>query len=282
MNTQKAPKPYQPPGQDSAAKSFYDSNQILQGAGTDLAKSVTPQYQQIVSNIKANPYALQAQQGANTTAAQARDVVAPSQFAGAAGLDRLGTKLSGLIDPTILAGFDPGGTAYGRALHQNQEQVNAVNAQYGVAGSPYGAGVASDANINFNNTWQQNEQGRQIAALGGLGQLGTSMGSAYSGASDLNTAGLNTQYGASQLPYGVYGGQQNDQIAALNALVGGTTAAYAPLQTSIGNYGQYLGIGQQANQGAINAAQVNNQASNAMWSGLGQLTGTLGSAAIMA
>lgn len=111
-----------------------------------------------------------------------------------------------------------------------------------------------------------------VGALSTLGNLGISANDA---ASNLGTAGLNTLAGAAQLPQDIYLQQQQAELAALGAKIQGTNASLAGTQLATGDYGTYLGIGQQASQGAIQAAQVNNQAAAQSAAGFGNLFGSI-------
>jgi len=316
-------------------------------------------------------------------------------------------NLMGEAGQTLNTAYDPQQALYDRSYQQMVEQQNAINAQSGVSGSPFAAGLTGDAARNFNIDWQNAQLNRQIAGLGayggaaqtatgdinqtlgqaasdysgltqgavnaytgltsnaaqnyanlsnaGVGQynalnagtaqnlatllgagtsayntdinsaianlanlqstgvgnfnaltsgavgnaanlINTGTGAMYGGintgvgalsnlgqlgiagnqaASDLGTAGLNTMAGAAQLPSDVYLQQQQAGLGALGAQITGSNAAATQTQQAIADQGAYLGIGQQAAQGAINAAQVNNQAAQASAAGFGNLFGTI-------
>lgn len=109
-----------------------------------------------------------------------------------------------------------------------------------------------------------------VGAQTGLGNLAIA---GNAGSAQLGTDALNTMAGAAQLPSDLYLQQQQAALAALGSQISGTNAALAPTQQSVADYGNYLNIGQTASQGAIQAAQVNNQQSNAMAAGFGNLFG---------
>ena len=111
-----------------------------------------------------------------------------------------------------------------------------------------------------------------VSALGTLGNLTTSANQA---SSDLGTAGLNTLAGSAQLPSDIYTQQQQAQLAALGSQIQGTNASMGLTQQAVADQGNYLNIGQTASSGAIQAAQVNNQASAASAAGFGNLFGSL-------
>lgn len=228
----------------------------------------------------------------------------------------------------LQTGFDPQNALYDRSFQQQQDQTNAANAMNGVAGSPFAAGLDTQANQNFNIDWQNNQLNRQIQALGAydsaastyagntegltsgsINNLATGVGAGVSGynamtsgaannastligagtgalnagtaaavganagASDLNTAGLNTLAGAAQLPSDIFTQQQQAYLQSVLAQIGGTNTSMAGIQQATTDQGNYLNIGQTASQGAINATQANNQANAQASSGLGNLFG---------
>lgn len=271
--TQQAPTPYQPANQAGADQGFQSGVQQLSGAGSQLYGQVAPQLSQITSNVANNPYYQQAQQGAQTAATTATSQVAPQQLQGASQLSGL-SQIGGLAGlSTLNSGFDPQSTLYNQQYQQQLDQQNAINAQSGVSGSPYGASVAGQASQNFNTNWQNQQLARQIAALGAYGTNLGAVGAGQTTASNLGTAGLNTQASAAQLPSDIYLQQQQAQLAALSSQVQGTTQALGPTQTATQDQGAYLNIGQTASQGATTAAQANNQANAAAAAGFGQLFG---------
>ena len=230
----------------------------------------------------------------------------------------------------LQTGFDPQSALYNQQYGQQLDQQNAINAQNGVSGSPYAAGITGQAGQNFNIDWQNQQLNRQLSALGGassadtaaagnlatlqstgvndynalttgavnnanslintgtgalntgintgvgaLSGLGATAVGANNAASDLGTAALNTEAGAAQLPQDIYLQQQQADLAALGSQISGSNAAAAQTQMAVGDQGQYLNIGQTAAQGAINAAQVNNQAAQASAAGFGNLFGDI-------
>lgn len=261
-------------------------------------------------------------------------------------------------------GFDPQSQLYDREYQRTMDQQNAINAMYGVSGSPYGAGTAGDASRNFNIDWQNQQLQRQIAALGAYGQeqgvygnlvnsassdfsnlLGAGVGaytgltgnaannaatlanagvgaytgltgnaannfstvantglaglnsgvqnynalmgggidrlsaltgnagSAYATGGALGTDALNTLYQAGQLPNQTFLQQQQQQLAALQALSSGTASALAPTQAMMDANANYLKLGQSATQLNQNAAQINNQAQSSLMSSIGSIAG---------
>ena len=112
----------------------------------------------------------------------------------AAGID----PLQGGAASILSTGFDPQQALYRRTLQQVGDQSNAVNSMYGLASSPYGAGLANQALSNFNIDWQNQQLARQQQALGAAsgaygqaGGLGATAGGLYGTAGNLNTAAGN-------------------------------------------------------------------------------------------
>ncbi len=303
-------------------------------------------------------------------AAFAPDVLAALAGAGAQtygqneqALANLGTTGLQAGNQVLNTAFDPQRALYDRTHQQLIDQNNAINAQSGVAGSPYGAGLTQQANENFNIDWQNQQLNRQIAGLGAydsaastyagntegltsaamgnlatglnsgtqdynaltstaagnleglqtsgtnnfnaltsgavgnatnlintgtgalnagintgigaLSTLGNTVTSANAAASDLGTAGLNTLAGAAQLPQDIYLQQQQADLQAKLAQIQGTNASMGLTQQAVADQGGYLSIGQTAAQGAIQAANANNQAAAAASAGLGNLFGSV-------
>lgn len=273
--TQQAPTPYQPANQPGADQGFQTGVNQLSTAGSQLYGQVAPQLSQITSNVQNNPFYQQAQQGAQTAANTATSQVAPQQLQSSSQLASL-SSLGGAAGVGVLnTGFDPQQALYNQQYQKNLDTTNATNAMYGVAGSPYGAGVANQSNTNFNIDWQNAQLARQVSALGAYDTNLGAVGTGATTASNLGTAGLNTQATAAQLPSDVYLQQQQAGLSALGSQIQGTNAALAPTQQSIQDQGAYLGIGQTASQGATNAAQVNNTANAASAAGFGNLFGSV-------
>jgi len=146
--------------------------------------------------------------------------------------------------------FDPQSALYAQQYQQNQDQANVVNAQNGVANTPYGAGLVNQSDQNFNLNWQNNLLSRMLQGAQGAGSL---LGAASGGA----TAG--TQIGQS-VP--AFSNQQVQQQIAdyLAYLSGGTSASNA--------------ASNQWSQEA-NAAIQNQQLSDSAWGGLGSGLGDI-------
>ena len=122
-----------------------------------------------------------------------------------------------------------------------------------------------------------NYAGLTGAEANALSSLGNTAGNAYNTGSNLNTAGLGTLSTAGQVQNAAYLQQQQAILDALNAQTTGTNASLYGTNAATQAQGQYLGIGQQATAGALNAWQTQNQANQSaiggIFSGIGSIAG---------
>lgn len=224
--------------------------------------------------------------GAAAPAAQAQPVAAPQptgqpsvagmQQQGASTLQGLGGLSASVAPQIVQSAFDPQSALYNQQLQQITDQSNAINSMYGLGTSPAGAGLTTQAVNNFNTQWQNQQLGREVQGAQGLASLGNSATQGYTGASNLGGSALNTLTTAGQLPQSTYSGNQNNIIAALNALTSGTTGSLQPDQNTLQALASYLGLGQAAvGIGQAGAAQNFNQ----QQAGLNNLSGALGTLA---
>jgi hypothetical protein len=293
---QKAPTGYQPAYQPGADQGYIGNVNQIGTAGTNLSNQTVPQLSNLAQNVVNNPYNTQAMTGAQNAANVASNQVAPQQLQSAQQISALTPLAQSYIPATTVpglqagaqvlnTGFDPQSSLYNRSFQQMQDQQNAINSMYGVASSPYGAGIAGQAAQNFNIDWQNQQLARQIQALGAwnsaasgavgnLGSLANTMGGAATTASGLGTQGLNTLATAAQLPADLYNQQQQQGLQALGTQIQDTTGAFGLNQTAAQDLAAYLKLGQGATQNAQQAAQLNNAQQNAMWQGIGSLFGT--------
>jgi hypothetical protein len=270
--TQNAPTPFQPPNQAGAANAFQQGAGALAQGGQQIQGIALPGFEQILQAFRNNPYYSGAQTNANTTGA-AGMAFGQGEVNTGNQLQAMGGQLAGYAPGIAATAFDPQQQLYNQQFQQNQQQMAAINASNGVAGSPFGAGLEQQGAQQFNLGWQNNQQQRQLAGVQGLeGLAGATAGLDTAGA-NIGDQGLATMTQAGQLPNAVYQANQAAIDQALSSLVSGDNAAFATTQQSVADQGQYLNIGQTAAQGAIQAAQVNNQASQAFSSGLGSLFG---------
>jgi len=237
-----SPQGYQFQNQSGADSNAYSGIGGL--SNYNVAGSLLPQYQQIAQQTVANPYAPGYQQGANAT----------GQAGFNSGANIAGNALSALPDVQSLLslGFDPQNALYSQLQNQNQQQTNAIAGQYGVQGTPYGAGVADQSNQNFNLAWQNQQLGRATQGAGAAGSLLSQIGGA-------TNTGLNQMTAGSALPYNTF---QGINANALNTLgqTGqfGQSASVLP-QQQITDYLQYLSgaTGQQNSNTSLFGQQLN-------------------------
>ena len=159
-----------------------------------------------------------------------------------------GLNLPGAAQQTLNTAYDPQNALYAQQYQLNQDQANVVNAQNGVSGTPYGAGVVNQADTNFNIDWQNAQLQRQAT---GAQTAATDVGTNIAGV----TAGQGLSQGAGLYSQGLDQTQIQDFLSYLS---GGTSASNA--QT-----GLY--------QAGVQAQQVQNQSNSALYGGIGQLAG---------
>lgn len=216
-----------------------------------------------------NPYGGLALQGANTASNYGTGTLAPQQVSGAAALNGLGGQFMPYVGQALTAGFDPRNALYARQYQQMLDQTNVINSQNGVAGSPYAAGLATQASQNFNLDWLDRALGRQATAANTASTLGGASTAAYNAGNSLGKDAFNTYNTAGALPAQTYQGLAGN---ALNAYTQGGAAAgnvLGPLQTYLGDLSTYLGLGQVGQQ--VNYNQNQTSGSN-----LGQALSALG------
>lgn len=146
----------------------------------------------------------------------------------------------------LQSGFDPQNAYYAQMQNQNQQQALAMEAAQGVSGTPYGAGLTNQSNQNFNLNWENQALQRQAQGAGTAANL-----------------------------YGAYGSGVG-QGAGLQQS-GGQFAAGVP-QMQAQDYTNYLQAGTGASNARTSAFDSTQRASQAQWSGIGQLGGALAGA----
>lgn len=203
-------------------------------------------------------------------------------------------------------GLDPNFAEYNYGMQQAKNSQNVTNAESGLAGSPFAAGMTGDAMAAYKRNYDAQRYTKAMSALSALGQLYSGAGGldmqalqalqgsggflndaigAYDTAAGMDTAGTNIdsaglgmeQQGANDqalaamMPYEAVNTEAEDQLSALNAMTSGEAAAASPVFNATNAYGNYMDIGQQATAGADRAAQINYQ--DSFMGGLGQLLG---------
>ena len=263
------PTQYQLPQgtQDTAAYGTIQGTQNL--PGQNYGSQYLPQYEQATQNLYNNPYAGQAQQGANVTGALGQQAAVNAYGQGGnlqntgQSVINAGQSLVPYASQITNTAFDPQSALYNRTLQQTTDQQQAANAMAGVSGSPYGAGVTNTALSNFNIGWQNQQLNRQTqgasAAQGLIGQAGTTentgagiigQGTGMQG----NAAGAYGQ--ASAMPYQQAQTIGQNQQSAISNLFQGGSQAQSLAQQPITDYLQYLQVGNQTNSVANQQAQT--------------------------
>jgi hypothetical protein len=157
-----------------------------------------------------------------------------------AGANILGTAQSYLpyAQQTLQTAYDPQNALYAQQYQANNDAVNASLSSRGLGTTPYGAGVQSTSDQQFNTNWLQTQLQRQATGAQTAGSLLNSAGTG-------STTGLNLATAGAALPY-----QTANTIGQNSLSAYGTLAGIQNPQ--IADYLQYLGLGNQT-------AGVNNQ-----------------------
>jgi hypothetical protein len=251
---------YIPPNQPQAGNELSNLTSEMYNFGTGLPQQLYPQYQQQAGQLTDNPYAGLAQTGANAAAA-ATPAVAGMQLGGASSIYGQGASMQPYATAALQAGFDPQQQLYQQQQNQAASQANAINAQNGVGGTPYGASLANNANNNFNINWQNAALGRQQTATQTATGLNQATGLDYSTASTLGTGALGSLVSGYGSPYATSTGQATQGIGGLNDLTNASSAVFGLPQQTVQDLESYLGRGQSASglalQGQNQAFQQN-------------------------
>ena len=259
---------YSPSGTQQSQQNANATSLLGQNSSAlqNYSPTLTSQASGITNSYLNNPYQAAAQTGANTASSYGTGTVVPGQQAGAASLQNLGNQNAGYSAQALQTGFDPQNALYNTDYQQTTDQQNAINAQNGVAGTPYAAGVTGLVGNNFNLNWLNQALGRQQTAAGTASTLSNTANTDYTGASNLGQAGINTQASASALPATTYGTNLSNELAALSGQNTVTSGATGVDNSTIQSLLSYLGYGTSAGTAAANAQ------SNAL-SGIGSLLG---------
>jgi len=176
------------------------------------------------------------------------------QASGAAGMNMMGAG-----NQIYANAFDPQSAMYDRMLQQEREQTAGNQYMRGTAMTPYGTGLANQADTNFNIDWQNAQLQRQMAG-------GNAMTSLYG-------AGVNSMVQGGALPYQA----QNTLGLGQNAALQNYTGQFSPVFQQQGNlmnqYLAYMGLSGGAQQAQLGAAQnqrdFNAQQAQLLGQGLG-------------
>jgi hypothetical protein len=240
-NVPQAAPVYQPTGQAAADQNLQSAIQGQQGA--------VPQANQAVQNLYNNPGAGAAQAGANV-AGGLGEMAGLSQFGQGQNLTNTGNSLVPYATQALNTGFDPMGNVYNQQFQQNTDQTRALLEARGIDSTPYGAGVESQSNLNFNNAWEQNALQRQQTGAGtATNLLGQQMNDVTQGQNLAGQAPGTFMAGAS-MPYNTSQTIGTNQLGALGQ---GQAIQQTPLQ----NWMQYLQLGQGAAGVATNQQNAN-------------------------
>lgn len=221
----------------------------------NVPAQLLPQYQNIAQNMVSNPYANMYQQGAGTAGQMGMGAGANAYGAGGA-LQQGGLNTLPDVQALLTLGFDPQNALYMQKQQQNIDQTNAINSMYGVGGTPYGAGLANQSNINFNLGWENQALQRAMTGAQGAGALLGNAGGALTTGAGLQGGGANTFLQGAGTPYGTFQGINANALNTLGqAGAFGTSASVLP-QQQIQDYLAYLAQGTQQQQANTNLANT--------------------------
>jgi hypothetical protein len=187
-----------------------------------------------------------------------------------------GGQYNNTIQPYVSAalqtGFDPQKALYAKQFQQQQDQNAASAAASGVSTSPYGAGLAQQANQNFDINWQNQQLARQNQAAQTASTLtGAGMGALSSG---FGTAANLAQTGENALSTGA-GTLQSLYQALASMGQGQTSTSTQAGQALLNAINQAYGNTNQAYSNSVANQQVQNQQQSQGLGGIGSLLGTI-------
>ena len=242
------------PNMTGAAGGAYSGIQNL-APYTNLASSTIPYAQNTFSNLYNNPYAGTMQTGANVASGLGENAALGAYGTGQA-LTGAGLSTIPYAQSIMQTGFDPQSALYNRTAQQLQDQTRAAEAARGIQMTPYGAGIEGQTMSNFNIDWQNNLLNRQIQAAGGAGGLLGQGGSLAQTGTGI-TGGAPGQFAqAAGMPFGAFGQIGGAQNQAINQLLVMGQGAQNIAQQPIGDYLNYVGVGNQAASVANQQAQL--------------------------
>jgi len=141
--------------------------------------------------------------------------------------------------------FDPQQALYNRTQQQVGDQANAISSQYGLGQSGAGAGMAQQANENFNIDWQNQQLQRQTQGAQGLAAL--------------SQQGLQDQGQASQIPLTAQQYAAAQPGANASAYASGLATAMSPYQQQQNQAIPYMNYGSGAGANAYSNTLAGNQ-----------------------
>ena len=222
-----------------------------------------PQYQSVLNATQNNPHSSGAQTAANTAGQQ----YATTGQQGAASSTALNTASNSLLPymSTVMnTAMDPQSALYNQAKQNVADQANVSNAQNGLNGSPYGAGVANQAQTNFGIDWNAAKLNNQVT---GLNAAGTALNNASSGmtsAQNLGQSAASATNASGAVPLAAYNTNLANLQSGLNNYSTAMTAGNQNTQTAVDDLLNYMGLGaQQSDQQAQNNQTAYNDAVSA-------------------
>lgn len=235
-------------------------------------------YQGVLNQSLANPYAAPAQSSANAAGGQLATTGAQGGNASTA-VNAGAMSLLPFVSQVENTAMDPQSALYKRTLQQVQDQTGVSNAQNGLTNTPYGAGVQNQALSNFNIDWQNNQLARQTQGLQAVGQGVNQAGTAATTAQNLGAAAAGATTQAGQVPLQAYNTNLQNVQQALNNYGQSTTAGNTNTQTAVADLLNYMGLGAQQSNAQANFTQQNytNQlnAANATNQGISSLVNSM-------
>lgn len=228
------------PNQAQAGASLYGAISAYPGQAAQYA-GTNPQYaNQAFQSQFNNPYAGQALQGAQQAGQMATG--AAGQAYGS------GQSLLNAQNQILQSSMDPQQALYNQLLQQTTDQTRAGETARGLAMSPVGSQIESNALNQFNIDWQNQQLNRQIAGANAAGTAGRT---------GAGLQGVGTQYmqQGSQYPYAQAQDIAQNQFGAIGANQAAMQGGLAPQQQNIQNLSRYVGLGAQS---MANAAQMQN------------------------
>ena len=236
------------------------ANQAYSQIGTNLSPYVSaasgalPQAQTAATNLYNNPYTAALLQGLGYAQSAGYGIAPQIQDYGTM-IGSSAGNLYPMAGQVAAMGLDPQGALFQQLQQQVRDQSNVTNAQYGLLGTPYGAGVANQNLSNFDIAWQNQQLQRAIQGAQAAGGLYGQAATQYGQGSNLlgQVPGMYAQ--AAQYPFSGYGLAGNQQLGALGSLYNligsGQTIGNLPIQ----DYLQYVGAGQAGQSNALAAQQ---------------------------
>lgn len=156
-------------------------------------------------------------------------------------------------------GFDPQNALFGQLQQQVADQTGALEAQQGMSGSPYAAGLAGQNLANLDVSWQNNLLNRETQAGQSANTLLQGFGGLEGDAANIaQTYGQLMGQGASIMAQG-----PEMQMSALDSLAGLKQSVLAQNQQGVSDWLQYLATGNQSEGVALQSQQIGNQAAQA-------------------